>query len=194
MATETTNLHLTKPDMTDWADIRVINNNWDILDRIFGGTVGDIDKSNTGLVVTKQDETTKAIDFITNSYTDTDTTKLLTLATLKQYLGEGAIVSSKIDTVGYIKFKNGLIIQWGLNWFEGSSTYVDLNLPTPSQVFIAVATDDIGTVKTQADKFIINWCSGYSNNNTTTIRFLNSKPSGDGNVGNFTWLCVGKEV
>ena len=192
MATETTNLHLTKPDMTDWADIRVINNNWDILDRIFGGTVGDVDKSNTGLVVTKQDETTKAIDFITNSYTDVDTTKLLTLATLKQYLGEGAIVSSKIDTVGYIKFKNGLIIQWGLNWFEGNARYVDLNLPIPSQVFMAVATDDVGSVSTKADTYIINWNSGYSTKNTTTIRFLGS--NGSGNIGNFTWLCVGKEV
>lgn len=112
MATETTNLHLTKPDMTDWADIRVINNNWDILDRTFADTVGDVDKSVTGLVVTKKDDTTKAIDFITNSYTDTDTTKLLTLATLKQYLGEGAVVSSKLDINGYIKFKNGLMVQW----------------------------------------------------------------------------------
>lgn len=193
MATETTNLHLTKPDMTDWADIRVINNNWDILDRTFADTVGDVDKSNTGLVVTKKDETTKAIDFITNSYTDLDTTKLLTLATLKQYLGEGAIVSSKIDTVGYIKFKNGLIIQWGLNWFDGSTLYIDLNLPIPSKVFMAVATDDIGTVATQADKFIINWNSAYSKQNTTTIRFLGSR-IGNGNIGNFTWLCVGKEV
>lgn len=193
MATETTNLHLTKPDMTDWADIRVINNNWDILDRIFADTVNEIDKSDTGLVVTKQDETTKAIDFITNSYTDVDTTKLLTLATLKQYLGEGAIVSSKIDTVGYIKFKNGLIIQWGLNWFEDDSLYVDLNLPIPSKVFIAVATDDIGSVTTNADKFIINWNSAYSSNNTTTIRFLGNRFS-DGNIGNFTWLCVGKEA
>lgn len=192
MATQTTNLNLTKPDMTDWADIRVINNNWDILDRIFGGTVGDVDKSSTGLVVTNQDNTTKAIDFITNSYTDVDTTKLLTLATLKQYLGEGAIVSSKIDTVGYIKFKNGLIIQWGLNWFEENDRYVNLNLPIPSQVFMAVATDDLGSLATKADTYIINWNSAYSTNNTTTIRFLGS--NGSGNIGNFTWLCVGKEV
>lgn len=193
MATETTNLHLTKPDMTDWADIRVINNNWDILDRTFADVVNEIDKSDTGLVVTKKDDTTKAIDFITNSYTDVDTTKLLTLGTLKQYLGEGAIVSSKIDTVGYIKFKNGLIIQWGLNWFKGSALYVDLNLPIPSKVFMAVATDDIGTVTTQADKFIINWNSAHSNENTTTIRFLGGRLT-DGTIGNFTWLCVGKEV
>lgn len=191
MATETTNLHLTKPDMTDWADIRVINNNWDILDGIFADTVGDISKSNTGLVVNKKNNTTKAVDFITNSYTDADTTKLLTLAALKQYLGEGAIVSSKIDTVGYIKFKNGLIIQWGLNWFNGNAKYVDVNLPTPSNVFVAVATDDLGSLATSADNFVINWNSAYSTNHTTTIRFLGR---GDGNIGNFTWICIGKGV
>lgn len=193
MATETTNLHLTKPDMTDWADIRVINNNWDIIDRIFSATISDVDKSATGLVVTKKDDTTKAIDFITNSYTDVDTTKLLTLAALKQYLGEGAIVSSKIDTVGYIKFKNGLIIQWGLNWFEGTSRYVDLNLPIPSKVFVAVATDDLGSIRTVGDRFFVNWNSAYSKQNTTKIRFLGNWYD-DGNIGNFTWICIGKEV
>lgn len=32
MAQQTTNLNLTKPDLTDFADIRVLNNNFDILD------------------------------------------------------------------------------------------------------------------------------------------------------------------
>lgn len=32
MATKTTNYNLTKPDLTDWADIRVLNNNMDIID------------------------------------------------------------------------------------------------------------------------------------------------------------------
>lgn len=32
MAQQTTNLHLTKPDLTDFADIRVLNGNFDILD------------------------------------------------------------------------------------------------------------------------------------------------------------------
>ena len=32
MATETTNYNLTKPDMTDYADIRVLNANMDIID------------------------------------------------------------------------------------------------------------------------------------------------------------------
>lgn len=32
MAQQTTNLHLTKPDLTDFADVRVLNQNFDILD------------------------------------------------------------------------------------------------------------------------------------------------------------------
>lgn len=32
MATRTPNYNLTKPDLTDWADIRVLNNNMDIID------------------------------------------------------------------------------------------------------------------------------------------------------------------
>ena len=32
MAQQTTNLHLTKPDLTDFADVRVLNSNFDILD------------------------------------------------------------------------------------------------------------------------------------------------------------------
>ena len=32
MATKTTNYNLTKPDMTDYADIRVLNANMDIID------------------------------------------------------------------------------------------------------------------------------------------------------------------
>lgn len=141
MATETTNLHLTKPDMTDWADIRVINNNWDIIDRIFADTVGDVDKSATGLVVTKKDDTTKAIDFITNSYTDVDTTKLLTLATLKQYLGEGAIVSSKVDQNGYIKFKNGVIIQWATFNSIPNGGKITFNQPFSTDCWVVVGND-----------------------------------------------------
>lgn len=36
-----------------------------------------------------------------------------TLVTIKNLLGQGAIVASKLDDNGYIKFANGVIIQWG---------------------------------------------------------------------------------
>lgn len=76
--------------------------------------VKDANKTNTGLSLIKGDNTSKAIDFITSNYSDSDTNKVLNLATLKSLLGQGAIVASKLDDNGYIKFANGVIIQWGV--------------------------------------------------------------------------------
>lgn len=47
MATKTTNYNLTKPDLTDWADIRVINNNMDIIDGAMK-TISDLAGSGGG--------------------------------------------------------------------------------------------------------------------------------------------------
>ena len=185
MATETTNLHLTKPDMTDWADIRVINNNWDTLDRIFGGTVGDIDKSTTGLVVTKQDETTKAIDFITNSYTDLDTSKLLTLATLKQYLGEGAIVSSKLAENGYIKFKNGLMIQWGA--FSDIPAGGKLTFPQPfTDSCWVVTANDVNGATTN------NQIHSFSNYTATSVTVYSERTNETHGNAWGRYIAIGK--
>ena len=37
MSTQTTNLKLIKPELTDPADITVLNTNWDKIDEVFGG-------------------------------------------------------------------------------------------------------------------------------------------------------------
>nr|DAG43665.1 MAG TPA: hypothetical protein [Caudoviricetes sp.] len=47
MATTTTNYNLTKPDLNDWADIRVINNNMDIIDGAMK-TISDLAGSGGG--------------------------------------------------------------------------------------------------------------------------------------------------
>nr|DAU44026.1 MAG TPA: hypothetical protein [Caudoviricetes sp.] len=47
MATKTTNYNLTKPDLNDWADIRVINNNMDIIDDAIK-TISDLAGSGGG--------------------------------------------------------------------------------------------------------------------------------------------------
>lgn len=112
-----------------------------------------------------------------------------TLVTIKNLLGQGAIVASKLDrNNGYVKFANGFIIQWGLTWFENQNTYKDVVLPINCNVLIAIATDDLADVATSGDEFFIAWNSGYSTNNRTSIRFLTNR----GNVGNFTWVCIGK--
>lgn len=47
MATKTTNYNLTKPDMTDYADIRVLNANMDIIDSTMK-TISNLAQSGTG--------------------------------------------------------------------------------------------------------------------------------------------------
>ena len=114
-----------------------------------------------------------------------------TLVTIKNLLGQGAIVASKLDAnAGFVKFANGFTIQWGLTWFNNQNTYCDVALPISCNVLIALCTDDSASTTTiKGDEFFVSWNSGYSTSgNRTTIRFLAHR----GNAGNFTWLCVGK--
>ena len=112
-----------------------------------------------------------------------------TLVTIKNLLGQGAIVASKLDAnAGFVKFANGFTIQWGLTWFLNQNTYCDVTLPISCNVLVALCTDDSASTTTRGDEFYISWNSGFSNNNRTSIRFLTNR----GNAGNFTWICVGK--
>lgn len=111
-----------------------------------------------------------------------------TLVTIKNLLGQGAIVASKLDAnAGFVKFANGFTIQWGLTWFLNQNTYCDVTLPIRCNVLVALCTDDSASINTRGDEFFVSWNSGFSNNNRTSIRFLSNR----GNAGNFTWLCVG---
>lgn len=112
-----------------------------------------------------------------------------TLVTIKNLLGQGAIVASKLDAnAGFVKFANGFTIQWGLTWFLNQNTYCDVTLPIQCNVLVALCADDSASVATRGDEFYVSWNSGFSNNNRISIRFLTNR----GNAGNFTWLCVGK--
>lgn len=111
-----------------------------------------------------------------------------TLVTIKNLLGQGAIVASKLDAnAGFVKFANGFTIQWGLTWFLNQNTYCDVTLPISCNVLVALCTDDSASTTTRGDEFYVSWNSGFSNNNRTSIRFLTNR----GNAGNFTWLCFG---
>ena len=71
MATNTPNLNLVKPEMADYADIRVLNQNMDILDSAVGTLdyVKDVTKSDDGLTFTKKDESqiTVPLDYMKTS-------------------------------------------------------------------------------------------------------------------------------
>ena len=111
-----------------------------------------------------------------------------TLVTIKNLLGQGAIVASKLDAnAGFVKFANGFTIQWGLTWFSNQNTYCDVTLPISCRVLMAICSDDSAGTSTRGDEFFVSWNSGFSNNNRTSIRFLTNR----GNAGNFTWICLG---
>ena len=112
-----------------------------------------------------------------------------TLVTIKNLLGQGAIVASKLDAnAGFVKFANGFTIQWGLTWFLNQNTYCDVTLPISCNVLMAICSDDSAGTSTRGDEFYVSWNSGFSNNNRTSIRFLANR----GNAGNFTWVCIGR--
>lgn len=112
-----------------------------------------------------------------------------TLVTIKNLLGQGAIVASKLDRDnGYVKFANSFIIQWGITWFDTNKRYKDITLPVSATVLTSFATDDSVTIETNGAECFITWNSGFSQSNRTTIRFLTNR----NDTGSFTWLCVGK--
>lgn len=65
MATNTTKLNLVKPEMSDYADIRVLNGNMDVIDKAFTDLVyiTNVTTTDTELVFTKNDNTEIKIPF-----------------------------------------------------------------------------------------------------------------------------------
>lgn len=113
-----------------------------------------------------------------------------TLVTIKNLLGQGAIVASKLDAnAGFVKFANGFAIQWGITWFDSNRYYKDISLPISSTVLIALATDDSVSIETSGAKCFISWNSGFSQANRNTIRFLTDRAD----TGSFVWMAVGKD-
>ena len=111
-----------------------------------------------------------------------------TLVTIKNLLGQGAIVASKLDaSAGFVKFANGFTIQWGISWFDSNRYYKDISLPISSTVLIALATDDSVSVATSGSECFISWNSGFSQSNRTAIRFLTNRAD----TGSFVWIAVG---
>lgn len=111
-----------------------------------------------------------------------------TLKDIKNLLGVGGIVASKLDAnAGFVKFANSFTIQWGLTWFLNQNTFCDVTLPISCNVLVALCTDDSASTTTRGDEFYVSWNSGFSNNNRNSIRFLTNR----GNAGNFTWMCLG---
>jgi putative uncharacterized protein (fragment) len=112
-----------------------------------------------------------------------------TLKDIKNLIGQGAIVASKLDAnAGFVKFANGFTIQWGISWFDSNRYYKDISLPINSTVLVSLATDDSVSVATSGSECFISWNSGFSQANRNTIRFLTNRVD----TGSFVWMVVGK--
>lgn len=148
-----------------------------------GAYVKDANKTNTGLSLNKGDNTSKVIDFITANYNDSDTNKVLNLSTLKSLLGQGAIVTSKLDgNAGFVKFANGFTIQWG---YGGADNQQKTAVTYPikfSTVFITCAIDAFW-VGEQA-LYLANVAN--ESNNIKAV-FMGSAS----NIGSYYWFALG---
>lgn len=106
MATKTTNYNLTKPDLTDWADIRVLNANMDIIDsemKAISDRVGT-GGTSSGTTVDLSDYVLKSSlnnylpitingsEVATKSTTKVGTTKGNEASTWKTYLPDGRVM------------------------------------------------------------------------------------------------------
>lgn len=110
MATNTPNLNLVKPEMADYADIRVLNGNMDIIDNELGGLdyVKDVAKSDEGLTFTKKDNTQINVPLNYMPTTGGNFTGEVTVLTKPVVTIEETITSDD----GYcIKYSNGYMEQ-----------------------------------------------------------------------------------
>lgn len=142
-----------------------------------------IAKHNQGLQITKGDNSQEIINFITSNYNDSDTNKALNLSTLKSLLGQGAIVASKLDDNGYIKFANGVIIQWGV--IRDVRVGTTITLPIRVSAILSISGNDENP---NTDPCILTF------NNFTNTSF-NVYGRRFGNANSTLWgryICIGK--
>lgn len=106
------------------------------------------------------------------------------LALLKD---DGAyIIAANLAQNGYVKFSNGLILQWGV--YTTGTRNVTITLPIATSVTYAViavarTTNSIGCSGSQ--------CCQYVSNVTSTSFQAGSYDSGNGYAG-FWWMSIGK--
>lgn len=111
MATNTPKLNLVKPDMADFADIRVLNQNMDILDREVGGLdyVKNVVKSDSGLTFTKKDDTEIQVPLNYMPTTGGNFTGDITIRNNQVVYIVDKIVS---DNQTSIKYADGTLVQY----------------------------------------------------------------------------------
>lgn len=97
-----------------------------------------------------------------------------TLVTIKNLLGQGAIVASKLDSVnGYVKFANGFIVQWGITQPDPGAGGATFNFPISFKTtnYIAIANGDQSVVNLSG---IATWSNApnYMTIDNTDSRYI----------------------
>ena len=107
-----------------------------------------------------------------------------TLVTIKNLLGQGAIVASKLDAnAGFVKFANGFTIQWG---YGGADNQKKTTVTYPigfTAVFISCAIDAFWVGETPL--YLANVANESSNSKAV---FMGSAS----NIGSYYWFALGK--
>lgn len=107
-----------------------------------------------------------------------------TLVTIKNLLGQGAIVASKLDAnAGFVKFANGFTIQWGIGGTDNQQKSTVTYPIRFSTVFIVGAMDAFWE-GSETPKYISN--VGRESNNTKAVFIGN-----DQYVGSYYWFALG---
>ena len=107
-----------------------------------------------------------------------------TLVTIKNLLGQGAIVASKLDAnAGFVKFANGFTIQWGVGGADNQQKSTVTYPIRFSTVFIVGAMDAFWE-GSDTPKYISN--SSRESNNTKAVFIGN-----DQYVGSYYWFALG---
>ncbi len=106
-----------------------------------------------------------------------------TLVTIKNLLGQGAIVASKLDAnAGFVKFANGFTIQWG---YGGADNQQKTTVTYPigfTAVFISCAIDAFWVGETPL--YLANVAN--ESNNSKAV-FMGSAS----NIGSYYWFALG---
>lgn len=188
MATNTPNLNLVKPELSDYADIRVLNQNMDILDKEVGGLdyVKNVVKSDTGLTFTKKDDSEIEVPLnympitggnFTGDITVRDNQIISVIETITQ------------DEQSYIKYSDGtLITRINHNNVVGASWIVTFLVPFIDNTYSAVASA-YGVGSSDYDN--LEYCELNQKTNTS-IEVKTSTRTGGRVATTYNLLAVGR--
>lgn len=148
----------------------------DVLPIANGGTGGSSFIKSAS--INGQDITLNMSDGTTKTLTTQDTT---------------GIVAYNLGTASsYVKFSNGLIIQWGVSAIPNGSYYIDVALPIsyPNNIYSVFITDEVWNTESFGDsRFAIVRYSGNTGTGSNAHNFRVA--CRESSIGAFNWFAIG---